>query len=81
MSLASHLTILEYDDVWILHDNVWVAKKDTKHSSVLLLCLVSFFETQTLFVMLLYNITALRKQIYYLKKKIDQWEICFLWAS
>ena len=29
-------------------DNVWVAKKDTKRSSVLLLCLVSFFATQTL---------------------------------
>ena len=29
--------------------NVWVAKKDTKHSSNTLLRLVSFFETQTLF--------------------------------
>ena len=28
--------------------NVWVVKKDSKRSSVLLLCLVSFFATQTL---------------------------------
>ena len=30
--------------------NVWVAKKDTKRSSILLLGLVSFFTTQTLFI-------------------------------
>ena len=30
-------------------NNVWVAKKDTKRSSVLLLCLVTFFATQTLY--------------------------------
>ena len=29
--------------------NVWFTKKDTKRSSVLLLCLVSFFTNQTLF--------------------------------
>ena len=29
--------------------NAWVAEKDTRRSSVLLLCLVSFFATQTSF--------------------------------
>jgi hypothetical protein len=32
----------------ICKSNVWVAKKDTKRSSNTLLCLVSFFATQTL---------------------------------
>ena len=44
-------------DIWVTSSdtgsvvsraNVWVAKKDTKRSSVLLLHLVSFFATQTL---------------------------------
>ena len=39
----------------VIH-NVWVVKKDTKHSSVLLLWLVSFFATQTLAGILLQKI-------------------------